>query len=125
MKDKELHDIFHSYHPEMSSDEDFMARLNEQMNAIDAQNASPAKISIYRRILPWVASIAAVVAVGMFLFKPTKGTEPQVVDIYPAYPERTALVTMNTDPLASFEETVAEIERSGQQLQLAIAEIKK
>lgn len=122
MKDKELHDIFHSYHPEMSSDEEFMARLEEKMNAKDANR--PIKIILYR-LLPWAASIAAVVAVGLFLFKPTKGTEPQVANIYPAYPERTALVTMNTDPIASFEETVEEIERSGQQLQLAIAEMKK
>lgn len=119
MKDQELYEIFHSYRPEMSSDEDFMARLNEQMDAIDAKGKR------WKKFLPWAASIAAVVAVGMFLFKPTKGTEPQVVDINPAYPTQTALVTMNTDPLASFEETVEEIERSGQQLQLAIAEIKK
>lgn len=120
MKDQELYDIFHSYHPEMSSEEDFMARLSEQMDTIDKKKRGRGW-----RFLPWAASIAAVVAVGLFLFKPTKGTDLQVADIYPAYPERVAMVTMNADPLASFEETVAEIERSGQQLQLAIAEMKK
>ena len=40
MIDQELYDIFHSYHPEMSSDEDIMARLNEQMDAIDKKRIS-------------------------------------------------------------------------------------
>ena len=120
MNDQELRDIFHSYRPEMSSEEDFMARLNEQMDTIDASQRGRR----FRLFLPWVSGIAAAVAVGLFIFKPTKTTEPQMATVYPYYPERTALVMMNTDPLASFEETVAEIERSGQQLQLAIAEMK-
>ena len=137
MKDKELYEIFHAYRPEMSSDEEFMARLEEKMKA--SPQPSPKERETGRGgspllwrgrgrllvFLPWAASIAAIVAVGLFLFKPTKGTDPQLADIYPAYPERTALLTMNADPLASFEETVAEIEQSGQQLQLAIADMKK
>lgn len=137
MKDKELYDIFHAYRPEMSSDEEFMARLEEKMKAFpqpSPKESEPSRSGSpllgrgrgrLRLFLPWLSGIAAVVAVGLFLLKPTKGTEPQVADIYPAYSERTALIMMNADPLASFEETVAEIEQSGQQLQLAIAEMKK
>lgn len=139
MKDQELYDIFHSYHPEMSSEEDFMARLNEQMNAIDKKRIpSVWEKTKQRHFLPWVAGIAAVVAVGLFLLKPLHIPLPWEREFAAevplshgrgvrgeAVPERIAMQTMDADPLASFEETVAEIERSGQQLQLAIAEMKK
>ena len=121
MNDQELHDIFHSYRPEMSREEDFMARLNEQMDAIDA-NQRGRRLKLF---LPWISGIAAAVAVGLFLFKPAKSTEPQMAAFYPYYPERITILTMDSDPFSSYEETVAEIERSGQQLQLAIAEMKK
>ena len=139
MKDQELYDIFHSYHPEMSSEEDFMARLNEQMNAIDKKRIpSLREKTKLRPFLPWAAGIAAAIAVGLFLFKPLHIPLPWEREFAAevplshgrgvrgeAVPERVAMQTMDADPLASFEETVAEIERSGQQLQLAIAEMKK
>ena len=150
MKDQELYDIFHSYHPEMSSDEEFMARLEEKMKA--SPQPSPKERETGRSgspllwrgrgrlglFLPWAASIAAIVAVGLFLFKPLHIPLPWEREFAAevplshgrgvrgeAVPERIAMQTMDADPLASFEETVAEIERSGQQLQLAIAEMKK
>ena len=139
MKNQELYDIFHSYHPEMSSEEDFMARLNEQMDAIDKKRIpSLREKTKLRPFLPWAAGIAAVIAVGLFLFKPLHIPLPWERELAAevplshgrgvrgeAVPERVAMQTMDADPLASFEETVAEIERSGQQLQLAIAEMKK
>gem|GEM_PF-1892573 len=139
MKDQELYDIFHSYHPEMSSEEDFMARLNEQMNAIDKKRIpSVWERTRLRPFLPWAAGIAAAIAVGLFLLKPLHIPLPWEREFAAevplshrrgvrgeAVPERVAMQTMDADPLASFEETVAEIERSGQQLQLAIAEMKK
>ena len=139
MKDQKLYDIFHSYHPEMSSEEDFMTRLNEQMDAIDKKRIpSVWKKTKQRHFLPWAAGIAAVIAVGLFLFKPLHIPLPWEREFAAevplshgrgvrgeAVPERVAMQTMDADPLASFEETVAEIERSGQQLQLAIAEMKK
>ena len=139
MKDQKLYDIFHSYHPEMSSEEDFMARLNEQMDAIDKKKIPSVGEEVrLRPFLPWAAGIAAVVAVGLFLLKPLHIPLPWEREFAAevplshgrgvrgeAVPERVAMQTMDADPLASFEETVAEIERSGQQLQLAIAEMKK
>lgn len=139
MKDQKLYDIFHSYHPEMSSEEDFMARLNEQMDAIDKKRIpSLREKTKLRPFLPWAAGIAAAIAVGLFLFKPLHIPLPWEREFAAevplshgrgvrgeAVPERIAMQTMDADPLASFEETVAEIERSGQQLQLAIAEMKK
>ena len=125
MKDLELYDIFHSYHPEMSSEEDFMARLNEQMNAIDKKRIpSLWERTKQRHFLPWVAGIAAVIAVGLFLFMPSKTNCPEEADIYPARSDyQTMLSMMQSFP--TFEETVREIEQSGQQLQMAIAEMKE
>ena len=125
MEDKELYDIFHSYHPEMSSEEDFMARLNEQMDAIDKKRIP----SLWERtrqihILPWAAGIAAAIAVGLFLFRPSKGNEPGEADIYPAHSDYQTMLSM-TRSFPTFEETAREIEQSGQQLQMVIAEMKE
>ena len=125
MKDQELYDIFHSYHPEMSSEEDFMARLNEQMNAIDKKKIPSVGEEVrLRPFLPWAAGIAAAIAVGLFLFMPSKGNDSGEADIYHARSDyQTMLSMMQSFP--TFEETVREIEQSGQQLQIAIAEMKE
>lgn len=125
MKDQELYDIFHSYHPEMSSEEDFMARLNEQMNAIDKKRIpSLREKTKLIPFFPWAAGIAAVIAVGLFLFMPSKTNCPEEADIYPARSDYQTMLSM-TQSFPTFEETVAEIEQSGQQLQMAIAEMKE
>lgn len=125
MKDQELYDIFHSYHPEMSSEEDFMARLNEQMDAIDKKRIpSLREKTKLRPFLPWAAGIAAAIAVGLFLFMPSKTNCPGEADIYPARSDYQTMLSM-TQSFPTFEETVAEIEQSGQQLQMAIAEMKE
>ena len=77
-----------------------------------------------RHFLPWVAGIAAAIAVGLFLFMPSKGNDPGEADIYHARSDyQTMLSMMQSFP--TFEETVREIEQSGQQLQMAIAEMKE
>lgn len=125
MKGQELYDIFHSYHPEMSSEEDFMARLNEQMDAIDKKRIPSVREKTKQRpFLPWAAGIAAAIAVGLFLFMPSKGNDPGEADIYPAHQDYQAMLSM-TQSFPTFEETVREIEQSGQQLQMAIAEMKE
>ena len=125
MKDQELYDIFHSYHPEMSSEEDFIARLNEQMDAIDKKRIpSVWEKTKQRHFLPWAASIAAAIAVGLFLFMPSKGNDPGEADNYPAQQDYQTMLSM-TQSFPTFEETVREIEQSGQQLQMAIAEMKE
>lgn len=125
MKDQELYNIFHSYHPEMGSEEDFMARLNEQMDAIDKKRIhSPWERTKLRTFLPWAAGIAATIAVGLFLFMPSKGNDSGEADLYPAHQDYQTMLSM-TQSFPTFEETVAEIEQSGQQLQMAIAEMKE
>ena len=125
MIDQELYDIFHSYHPEMSSEEDFMARLNGQMDAIDKKRIpSVWEKTRQRHFLPWAAGIAAAIAVGLFLFMPSKGNDPGGADIYPARQDYQTMLSM-TQSFPTFEETVREIEQSGQQLQMAIAEMKE
>ncbi|MBQ6225422.1 MAG: hypothetical protein IJJ73_03870 [Bacteroidaceae bacterium] len=144
MKDQELYDIFHSYHPEMSSEEDFMAKLEEKMKApsllpLWGSASIPPPNSIQstppkgergggrlrlRLFLPWLSGIAAVIAVGLFLFMPSKTNCPEEADIYPAHQDYQAMLSM-TQSFPTFEETVREIEQSGQQLQMAIAEMKE
>ena len=125
MIDQELYDIFHSYHPEMCSEEDFMARLNGQMDGIDKKRLpSVWEKTKQRHFLPWVAGIAAVIAVGLFLFMPSKTNCPEEADIYPARQDYQTMLSM-TQSFPTFEETVREIEQSGQQLQMAIAEMKE
>ena len=121
MKDQELHDIFHAYRPEMSSEEDFMARLNEQMDAIDAKQQQPRIIPFYRKVFPWAAGIAAVIAVAVLFEKGRQepATEANIqtqLSEYYYYNRYSA----SSD---SYEEIVNEIERSGRQLENAIAQL--
>lgn len=120
MKDQELHDIFHEYRPEIGGEEDFMTRLNEQMDAIDAKQ-QPRIIPFYRKWLPWAAGIAAVVAVAVLFDKGQQETQTEA-HIQTQLPE---YYYYNRYPTSSdsYEEIVNEIERSGRQLENAIAQL--
>ena len=82
-----------------------------------------------RPLWTWPLGIAAAVVVAVLVFH--FGQEPEGTDtltqqqiyakLYPSRQER----EWNRDSSPSFEETVAEIEQSGRQLQLAIAEMKQ
>ena len=130
MNDNRLHDIFHSYHPEMSSDEDFMACLTKQMDAIDQQQAKPAVKPLYRKVIPWLSGIAAAMVIALVINKATEPNssfaerEADSRDFYMAQATAHSL-RGELGVGSSFEETVAEIERSGQQLQREIEEMKK
>jgi hypothetical protein len=119
MKDQELHDIFHAYRPEMGGEEDFMARLNEQMDTIDAKQ-QPRIIPFYRRVLPWAAGIAAVIAVA-FLFD--KGRQEPQTEAYIQTQLPEYYYNRYSASSDSYEEIVNEIERSGRQLENAIAQL--
>ena len=133
MKDQELHDIFHAYRPEIDDNDAFMDQLSAQMDAIDAQQQTnesdpkqqPRIVPLYRRILPWFAGIAAAVLVALVLINPAKDATPQPTALYPAYLDRGTIKIISSDPFSSYKKTLAEIEQSGQQLQLAIAEMKE
>lgn len=120
MKDQELHDIFRAYRPEVGDEEDFMARLNEQMDAIDAKQQQPRIIPFYRKVFPWAAGIAAVIAVA-FLFDKGQQEPATTTHIQTQLPE----YYYNRYPATSdsYEEIVNEIERSGRQLENAIAQL--
>ena len=57
MKEKELRDIFHAYRPEIDDNDAFMDRLTALMDAEDAQQKQVRIIPLYRRVLPWIATM--------------------------------------------------------------------
>ena len=121
MKDQELRDIFHAYRPELGDEEDFMARLNEQMDAVDTKQ-QPRIIPLYRKWLPWAAGIAAVIAIAVLFDKGQTEEPPTEAHIQTQLPD---YYYYNRYPSTSdsYEEIVNEIERSGRQLENAIAQL--
>ena len=138
MKDQELRDIFHAYRPEIADDDAFMDKLRAQMDAIDhsplnIDHSSDAQlmvnrqssivngqsiIQLYRRILPWAAGIAAAIIAAVFVMK-----EPVSSPVTSSYESRLAEYYHTHSDFASYEEIVDEIERSGRQLENAIAQL--
>ena len=87
MKDKELRDILHAYRPEIDDNDAFMDKLSAQMDAVDAQQQRPRVQPLYRRVLPWVAGIAAVVAIAVLFDKGQQqpATEANIQTQLPEY----------------------------------------
>lgn len=124
MKEQELRDIFHDYRPAIADNDEFMQRLTAQMDAADARQQQPARIvPLYRRVLPWVAGIAAAaVVVAVFIVREpaTPSAETGFVSRLPEYHYKTP----STIPeFSSYEDIVNEIECSGRQLENAIAQL--
>lgn len=144
MNDKELYDLFHAYRPELDDDDALLARLAKQMDATDEQQ-HPRVLPLYRRMIPWTAGIAAAVVIAVImvnlLLPDSPHTHPyregadcfvgnELSESKVIAPSLTGKVggefkSSSFNPFASFDEAVAEIERSGRELQLAIAEMKK
>ena len=124
MKDKELRDILHAYRPEIEDNDAFMDKLSAQMDAVDAQQQRPRVQPLYRRVLPWVAGIAAVIAVAVLFDKSRQqpateaNIQPQLHEYYEYY-----YYNRHSAPSDSYEEIVNEIEQSGRQLENAIAQL--
>ena len=118
MKDQELRDKFHAYRPQIDDNEAFMDKLMAQM---DAEDAKPRIIPLYRRVLPWVAGIAAAVVVAMFVIK-EPATPPAETGFESRLPEYYYKAPSHTD-FSSYEDIVNEIECSGRQLENAIAQL--
>ena len=121
MKDQELRDILHGYRPQIDDNDAFMDKLMAQMDAEDAQQQHPRIIPLYRRVLPWVAGIAAAVVVAVFVIKEpaTPSAETGYESRLPEYHYKTPSPT----DFSSFEDIVNEIECSGRQLENAIAQL--
>ena len=122
MKDQELREILHGYRPQINDNDAFMDKLMAQMDAEDAQQQQPRIIPLYRRVLPWVAGIAAAVLVAVFVIKEpaTPSAESGFESRLPEYHYKTP----STIPdFSSFEDIVNEIECSGRQLENAIAQL--
>lgn len=122
MKDQELRDILHGYRPQIDDNDAFMDKLMTQMDAEDAkQQRQPRTIPLYRRVLPWVAAIAAAVVVAVFVIK-----EPATPSAEAGYEARLPEYDYNAPShteFSSYEEIVNEIECSGRQLENAIAQL--
>ena len=122
MKEQELRDIFHDYRPAIADNDEFMQRLTEQMDAADAQEPQQSRIiSFYHRVLPWVAGIAAAVVVALLIIK-EPATTPETSYSQPHLPEYYHNAPSYSE-FSSYEDIVNEIERSGRQLENAIAQL--
>jgi hypothetical protein len=121
MKEQELRDIFHGYRPQIDDNDVFMDKLMAQMDAEDAQQQQPRIIPLYRRVLPWVAGIAAAVVVAVFVIKEpaTPSAETSFESRLPEYHYKTP----SPSDFSSYEDIVNEIECSGRQLENAIAQL--
>ena len=121
MKDQELRDILHGYHPEIDDNEAFMDKLMAQMDAEDEKQQQARITPLYRRVLPWVAGIAAAVVVAVFVIKEpaTPSAESGYVSRLPEYHYKTP----SPADFSSYEDIVNEIECSGRQLENAIAQL--
>ena len=122
MKDQELRNILHGYRPQIDDNDAFMDKLMTQMDAEDTQQQQQARIiPLYRRVLPWVAGIAAAVVVAVFVIKEpaTPSTETGYESRLPEYHYK----TLSPSDFSSYEDIVNEIECSGRQLENAIAQL--
>lgn len=122
MKDQELRDMLHDYRPQIDDNDAFMDKLMAQMDAEDAQPQQPRIIPLYRRVLPWVAGIAAAVVVAaVFVIKEpaTPSEETGFASRLPEYHYKTP----SPADFSSYEDIVNEIECSGRQLENAIAQL--
>ena len=119
MKDQELRDIMHGYRPKIDDNDVFMDKIMAQMDAEDARQQQARIIPLYRRLLPWVAGIAAAMIVAVFVIKqPTMPSAETVSESrLPEYHY------MTPSPFSSYEDIVNEIECSGRQLENAIAQL--
>ena len=120
MKDQELRDIFHAYRPQIDNNEAFMGKLMAQMDAVDEQQHARI-IPFYRRILPWVAGVVAASVVAVFIIREPV-TTPTETSCKSRLPEYYYKVPSPSD-FSSYEDIVNEIERSGRQLEDAIAQL--
>ena len=131
MKDQELRDKFHAYRPPIDDNEAFMDKLMAQMDAEDEKQHANI-ISLYRRVLPWTAGVAAAVVVAVFIMREpvTTPRETSCKSRLPEYyykapspiPEQGS-PTRSLSDFSSYEDIVNEIERSGRQLEDAIAQL--
>ena len=122
MKDQELRDILHGYRPQIDDNDAFMDKLMTQMDAEDAkQQRQPRTIPLYRRVLPWVAAIAAAVVVAVFIMKEPAMPSAETVSEH-RLPDYNYKAPSHAD-FDSYEDIVNEIERSGRQLENAIAQL--
>ena len=122
MKEQELRDIFHDYRPTIADNDEFMQRLTAQMDAEDArEQQQPRHIPLYRRMLPWAVGIAAAVVVAVFVIK-EPATPPVTSYSQPSLPEYYNNAPSYSE-FSSYEDIVNEIERSGRQLENAIAQL--
>jgi negative regulator of sigma E activity len=122
MKEQELRDIFHDYRPTIADNDEFMQRLTAQMDAEDArEQQQPRHIPLYRRMLPWAVGIAAAVVVALLIIK-EPATTPETSYSQPRLPEYYNNAPSYSE-FSSYEDIVIEIERSGRQLEDAIAQL--
>ena len=132
MKDQELRNKLHAYRPPIDDNEAFMDKLMAQMDAVDEKQQHASVIPLYRRVLLWAAGVAAAVVIVVFIMREPVTTpretscEPRLPEYYYKTPSPISeqdSPTRSLSDFSSYEDIVNEIERSGRQLEDAIAQL--
>ena len=134
MNENEIREMLHAYRPRLSDEQTFLDKLTSHMNQADEQknqadeqkNQADERTAPTARWIRYAEALAALLIVGLILHRQT-GREEQ-----PSRPQPTQQYMTggwnaepSQDPFDSYHTLVEEIQRSGQQLQQAIAQVKE
>lgn len=130
MNENEIREMFHAYRPELSDEQTFLDKLTSRMDQADdqkaraQQTASPSAPAT--RWMRYAAALAALLIIGLIFHWQTGREE------LPYRPLPTEYYTAarwndepSQDPFDSYYTLVEEIQRSGQQIQQTIAQVKE
>ena len=130
MNENEIREMLHAYRPRLSDEQTFLDNLTRRMDEADAQKAiaqqTKGLAAPATRWMRYAAALAAVLIVGL-IFRWQTGSDEQPDSPQPTEYQMAARWNAEPaqDPFDSYYTLVEEIQRSGQQLQQAISQVKE
>lgn len=127
MNENEIREMLHAYRPELSDEQTFLDKLTSRMDQADEQKARAQQTaSPSAPATRWMRYAAALLIIGLIFHWQTSREE------LPCRPLPTEYYTAarwndepSQDPFDSYYTLVEEIQRSGQQIQQTIAQVKE
>ena len=130
MNENDIREMLHAYRPELSDEQTFMDKLTRRMDQADEQKAlaqqAKGRTAPAARWIRYAEALAALLIVGL-IFRWQIGREEPTPSQQSVQPYMAAHWNAEApqDPFDSYYTLVEEIQRSGQQLQQAIAQVKE